>query len=267
MTMGDFLRRHGGWRAIACAIGLSALQPAAAVAKPTLLPLGLYGARAIVTGTDNRQRHQGFDRCLRDVLVKVSGDPALHDDPRVAAFAPSPERLAEDFDYQDRMSDIPLHDEQGTRDRPYDLAVRFAPAEIDALLARLGEKPWLATRPPLVLQITVTRDGSRFPLAADDVGDEWMREAAIAAGDQYGMRVVLPPKTALSAFPPVPDAIALRGTLTWSEQALGWIGDWHLVHAGRDHAWGIRGVSFDEAFRDAVRGAMQLLAGKGEPRG
>ena len=269
--MGTMEIRHrrtdfAGRIVVPCTVVLSVLLLGAAVAKPTPPPLGLYGGRAIVTGTDSRQRHEGFARCLRDVLVKVSGDPALQDDPRVGTLAPQPERVAEDFDYQDRMSDIPVHDEQGTRDRPYDLAVRFAPAKIDALLAQLGERPWLAARPPLLLRITVVQNGPRLPLTADDVGDERIREAAIAAGDKYGMRVMLPAKNGASGAA-VAGAVALRGTLAWSEQALGWVGDWHLIQAGREHAWGIRGVSFDEAFRDAVRGAMQLLAGKGEPRG
>ncbi len=37
----------------------------------------LYTAMAIVTGTDMRSRPAGFARCLREVLVKVSGNPAL----------------------------------------------------------------------------------------------------------------------------------------------------------------------------------------------
>lgn len=94
-----------------CTVGLVVLLLDAAVAQPVSATLGLYAGRAIVTGTDDRQRRDGFKRCLRDVLVKRSGDPALLDDPRVAALAPEPERLAEDFDYQDRMSDIALHDE------------------------------------------------------------------------------------------------------------------------------------------------------------
>jgi hypothetical protein len=38
---------------------------------------GFYRANAIVTGTDMRQRPWGFARGLREVLLKVSGDPRL----------------------------------------------------------------------------------------------------------------------------------------------------------------------------------------------
>ena len=88
-------------------------------------------------------------RCLRDVLVAASGNPAWLDDPRVDRLAPDPGALLQDLAYLDRMSDQPRHDEQGTRDRPYDLIAWFDPAHVDALLAQLGDRPWRGERPAL----------------------------------------------------------------------------------------------------------------------
>ena len=53
--------------------------------------------------------------CLafKDVLVKVSGDPRLLDDPRVEALAKDAGSLVAKFTYRDRMEGIPIHDEQG----------------------------------------------------------------------------------------------------------------------------------------------------------
>ncbi len=217
----------------------------------------LYSARAIVTGTDDRMRLEGFDRCLRDVLVKVSGQSDLAGDPRVATFEPGAQALAEDFFYQDRMSDQVMHDEQGSRDRPFDLTVRFAPARIDEVLRELGATPWTGPRPPLTLAIAITRNGETYPLTADTAPDERPREAAIAAGEKYGMRVVFPPSDADVAN--VPGAVKVSGTLIWKPEAFGWVGDWRIVTQRGEVRWGISGVSFDEAFRDAVRGAMRAL--------
>ncbi len=223
----------------------------------------LYSARAIVTGTDGRMRLEGFDRCLRDVLVKVSGDPALADDPRAAVFEPGAEALAEDFFYQDRMSGQPMHDEQGSRDRPYDLTVRFSPARIDAILDTLGAAPWLGPRPPLVLMLSISRNGETYQLTADGAPDERPRQAAVAAGAKYGMRVVFPPHDSalpdIPGLPEIPGAVALHGTLAWKPEAFGWVGDWRIAAHGSEVRWGVAGVSFDEAFRDAVRGAMKAL--------
>ncbi|MCA1404718.1 DUF2066 domain-containing protein [Ensifer sp. IC3342] len=57
----------------------------------------------------------------------------------------------------------------------------------------------------------------------------------------------------------------LAGTLSWSDEALGWIADWQLTSAGKTHRRQIRGVSFDDAFRNAIRGAAQILSGNGAP--
>ncbi len=38
-----------------------------------------------------------------------------------------------------------------------------------------------------------------------------------------------------------------------------------ITENGREYRWQIRGVSFDEAFRDAMRGAARILSGNGAP--
>ena len=59
--------------------------------------------------------------------------------------------------------------------------------------------------------------------------------------------------------------LALVGTLTWSDEALGWISEWRLAANGEVHRWGDRGGNFDQAFRRAVGGAAQILSGNGDP--
>ena len=59
--------------------------------------------------------------------------------------------------------------------------------------------------------------------------------------------------------------VALLGRLSWSDVDLGWIAEWSLSIDGKHHAWSVKGVSFDEAFRNAVRGAAPVLSGNGAP--
>ena len=108
--------------------------------------LGLYEASVVVTGTDARSRPAGLGQALAQVLAKVSGNPALLDDPKVAALAPAAPGLVAALAYLDQMSDQPRHDEQGSRDRPYDLVVRFNPPSLDAMLEGLGRDA--LARPP-----------------------------------------------------------------------------------------------------------------------
>jgi hypothetical protein len=59
--------------------------------------------------------------------------------------------------------------------------------------------------------------------------------------------------------------LALVGSMVWSEKTLGWVADWRLAAPGGAYRWQIRGVGFDEAFRNAMAGAAQVLSGHGQP--
>ena len=222
----------------------------------------LYEGEAIVSGTVLETRSDGLAQCLRHVLVKLSGNPALADDPRVDALGAKAATLLDSLAYIDRMSDSPHHDEQGTRDRPFTLIARFDPARTDAALARLGEHPWRGVRPVLAIDIMVHDHGADYPMTADGDNGERQREALLAAARLYGMVVALP---ATMGEPKQPGGIKLHGTLRWSDAESGWVGQWRMGWRGGEHDWGIRGVSFDDAFRNAVAGAMALLSGHGPP--
>lgn len=221
---------------------------------------GLYEATVIVTGTDARSRPAGLGAALAQAAAKLSGNPALLDDPHVAALAPLAPGLVESVAYLDRMSDLPHRDEQGTRDRPYDLLVCFDPAMLDALLAGLGELPW-RVRPALAVAIQINpRSGPTLLLHADTDPDERHRAALLAAADQAGLQVVLP-LDAPGAVPLLPQpGLVLHGSLSWQEGA-GWAARFTLPWHGRQHAWRVDGVGFDAAYREAMHGAARVLSG------
>src|SRR5947209_14947902 len=85
----------------------------------------LYRAQTIVTGTGEANRVEALGPLLEEVLVKVSGAQKLAGDPRLAPLKATAKELVSEYSYHDQMSGIPIHDEQGTRDRPYDLTVDF----------------------------------------------------------------------------------------------------------------------------------------------
>ena len=261
-----------------------ALLLAAGGAAPAAEPLALYQGRAVVTGMREENRSAGFASALLDVLAKVSGDARLIGDPRAAELANEAAPLVASFAYRDRMEGIPFHDEQGSRDRPHDLTVTFDRAKIDAALRSLGREPWIAPRPTIVLFLRVTNSARGFTLAADGEFGIDLREALDNASSLIGLPVRLPyiwqvlttglyPVALADAPAAVLDAAtkaagadrALFGGLTWSDEALGWIGEWRLDFEGKTYRWEIRGVSFDAAFRNALRGAAQVLSGNGAP--
>src|SRR5262245_42483358 len=116
----------------------------ASIAHPDSLD-DVYTTRAVVTGKDERNRPLGFKLCFEDVLVKASGDASIVNDSRFEAFAAGAEQYVSSFSYRDRLEGKPVHDEQGTYDRPHFLTCRFDPQKIDSVLKTLGRKPWLGT--------------------------------------------------------------------------------------------------------------------------
>lgn len=269
-------------------VAAAAPAPAAGAQAPNAQPprtadsTGLYRATAIVTGTDMRQRPWGFAQCLREVLVKVSGDPRLKNDPRAKALAAQADRFVASFTYVDTMAGIPKHDDQGSYDRSQYLTVHFTPAKIDAALARLGEKPWRGRR-PVVVPVLLVRGPKPPPyvLSAEIPAGADQRGSFAVAAHELGMKIRMPNEAELAAwgvaashFPPptkpppagrVPGETVIVGTLAWSETLPGWIGIWHARWHGADHAWGVKGVSYDDAFKNLVQGVVLLASGHGAP--
>ncbi len=269
--------RNTRWRAVVGTLIAAAIAscPAGRADASATAMSRLDQCAVIVTGTDMRSRPSGMARCLIQVLVKVSGDPTVADDPRAEEMATKAQDLAEDFVYFDRMSDVPMHDEQGSRDRPFDLVVHFDPLKIDRALAGLGRKPWRGARPVLVVGVTVAdRRGDTYILSADGNAGERQRESLFAAGDLFGIRVVLLPEgrltpgntsasmllARLADVNPSLMALPLAGELRWSEPDFGWVASWRLTQGSSATSWEVRGVSFDEAFRSGIRGAVGILS-------
>jgi hypothetical protein len=238
----------------------------------------IYQADTIVTGTDMRQRPWGFAQTFRTVLVKSSGDPGLMDDPRVADLAAHADGYVVCFSYVDMMGDIPIHDEQGTYDRPHKLTVTFAPAKIDAILADFGDKPWRGERPAVLPMLLVI--GPKPPpyvLSADTPRGVEQRDAFATAAEEFGMTARFPNDTELTTwgvsvahFPgETPRSLAgeatVIGTLEWNESLPGWVGKWRADWHGAAHRWEISGVNYDAAFRDILRGVVLLASGRGSP--
>jgi uncharacterized protein len=259
------------------------LWASASTAQPASLG-DIYTTRAVVTGTDERNRPLGFKLCFEDVLVKVSGDPSVVRDGRFETLAANAGQYVLTFSYRDRLEGKPVHDEQGTYDRPHILTCQFDPQKIDSALKTLGRRPWLGHRPSLVMVLVVHGRANSGILSSDGAFDPDMREALSNAAQRYGLTVHLPniatlqsnqiridnaaviPGDRLLRVAQLSDSeLSLVGDLRWSDASLGWIATWSLRANGKRFRWSVSGVNYDEAFRNAVRGAARVLSGNGEP--
>jgi len=248
----------------------------------------LYRSVTVVTGTRIETRLPGFAETLVDVLVKVTGDHTIRNERRLAAAAKDAQDLVLRFSYRDRLAGRPVHDEQGTHDRPHFLTVDFDPAKVNALAVKLGRKPWPLPRPRVLLLVAVENIRHAFVLTRDGTIDrsDDMRFAVAAAAAKTGLPpVILPTEADLSArgwTVKTLDAVkpteaetlaraegadaAVAGHIVFNEKALGWIVKWRMAYAGKTYRWATRGVNFDAAFRHALAGAAQVMAGRGRPR-
>jgi uncharacterized protein len=244
----------------------------------------LYQAQTIVTGQGEANRSIGFASCLEDVLIKVSGALQLAGDPRLAAYRARAADFVTSHTYHDQMSGLPKGDEQGTRDRPYDLTADFDRGKIDDVLAALGLKPWLSHRPVLGVFVEMEQGARRYVVTSDAKQSDLQRDSLLAAAAKRGMTIVLPDvaawtktngdEAALATMPPATLAtaatalgaeVALVGRLLWVDADLGWATEWRLDWQGRSHRWQRRGITFDDAFRQGIGGAARILSGNGDP--
>ncbi|MGE0152710.1 MAG: DUF2066 domain-containing protein [Reyranellaceae bacterium] len=224
----------------------------------------LYGGQAIVAGMFEPERTRGLRQVLLDVLVKVSAEPKLIDDPRVQPLLDRAKDFMTSYEYEDRMKGTPVRDEQGTRDRPHDLRIKFDPAKIDAALAELGLKSWTSDRPILLAWITIEYPGRKFILRKDGQDGLGQKQALEAAAIRRGMKILVGED--FTIYPPLstkPDeTYILKGTLRWQPDKVSWHTNWQLTNLQKERSWSVDSPSFDEAFRNGVGEAAATLAGR-----
>lgn len=244
----------------------------------------LYRTKVTVPGQGETNRITGFAAALEDVLIKASGAEKLNGDRRLFQYKAKAKDFVRAFSYRDQFFGKPIRDEQGTRDRPFDLTVDFEEGRIDELLGKLGLKPWLSHRPSLAVFVEMEQGAKNTFVTADGSQSDLQREALLAAADKRGMTVALPDATALAksnitgaefktpSFPalaPVGTAlggeVVLVGRLVWDDRDLGWATQWQMAWGGQTHRWQMRGLTFDETFRRGIGGAAQILSGNGDP--
>jgi hypothetical protein len=244
----------------------------------------LYRTKVTVTGQGEANRIVGFAACLEDVLIKASGAQKLSGDRRLAAYKSNAKSFVTTFSYRDQFFGKPIRDEQGTRDRPYDLTVEFEESKINDILKALGLKPWLSRRPSLAVFVEMEQGPRNYIVTSDGTQSDLQRDALIAAADKRGMDIVLPSAATLAKsnitgaalrtapFPTLAPVAAeqggeviLVGRLIWDDRELGWATQWQMDWGGRTHRWQVRGVTFDEAFRRGIGGAAQVVSGNGDP--
>jgi hypothetical protein len=239
----------------------------------------LYSARAFVTGTREETRQPAIEDTFRQVLVKATGTPQILQSEQLAAAIDNPADYIDSYSYHDRMEGIPHHDEQGSRDRPYDLTVHFKPARVDAIISRLGFHKWALPRPTIIPLVDVKFQSNSFFLASDAKEGIGQRGALLEEASKKGLEVRLPDSATLAAanaqsqdmtkpsaapfnqlLTTGGEASLLRGTLLWDDKSFEWKSQWQISVDGQIQRWQTASTTFDAAFRSGLGGAAQALS-------
>ena len=129
----------------------------------------LYRAKVTVTGQGEANRMVGFAACLEDVSSRYP----VHRNSVVTGDWPPTNRRQKISSRHSAIaissSGKPIRDEQGTRDRPYDLTVEFEEGKIDDILKAFGLKPWLSHRPRLAVFVEMEQAARSYIVTADGI--------------------------------------------------------------------------------------------------
>ncbi len=266
---------------IGTAVFAAVLILAATLTARAEMVQGLYRAETIVTGTGRPERLRGFRLTLTEVLVRRSGDPSLFTAPAVEPYLDHAADLVVDIEYEDRMKHLPIHDEQGTRDRPHFLRVAYDAEKVDAILEKLGVKLWNPDRPLVAVWLGVKDARSEYVMPADGDDGYSQRAALLQAARQRGVPVALPEmdqadkeivnyaavvgnnagRLDQASARYLADAV-LSGSLTYDPRGW-WKVDWVLSPPeGAQRRWSLDQVTFDTAFRDGFDHVARILTGR-----
>lgn len=237
----------------------------------------LYRAETIVTGTGEAERARGFLIGAEDVLIKLTGRADLAvSQPAMAVIALAPDLVAE-HSYEDRMKDIPIHDEQGTRDRPHYLRMRFDAEKFDRALAEQRLAKWEGKRPIVAVWLGISEPRSSYILSRDGGDGYGQREVLKDASKKRGIAIILPEagqravsysdileaeqSALLKASIPLGADAVLYGTLDFDGNAY-WNCQWAVAGEGIYTSWKMHGVTFDAALKGAIERVAAAHAGR-----
>lgn len=243
---------------------------------PAMEVTGLYRAETIVTGTAEAERRRGFRLCLSEVIVKLTGNAEWLSAEAASPLLARAHELVVGFEYEDRMKGIPVHDEQGTRERPHFLRVVFDRTELDRALQERGLRLWSADRPLVAVWLGVRTPAGEYVVREEGDRGYAQRSVLVETAARRGIPVALPgrdPAAGRIAYADIaadtPDVLAvaspgaeaiLAGTLILTPSGY-WDNRWVLWWRGESRAWTRRGVTFDSAIRDGLQRSARLLSG------
>jgi hypothetical protein len=135
------------------------LRPAAALEVG-----GLYQAEVPVASQTQKERFKVYPSALAQVVVKVSGDRAVPDLPRLSRFMADARLIVQQYHYEELPSNNTALVEEGYKRL---LVVRFDRDAITKALIKAEVPLWSHTRPEVLLWLAIEDREARYLLASN----------------------------------------------------------------------------------------------------
>lgn len=174
------MRKVTGW--LLCIAVLTALSFVGSV--QAVVVDNLYSSQVIVSDRSEQTRKQSLGSALKNMLLKITGNPALLEQSSIQNAQDRATKYLEAYSY--------ASDEQGNTV----LKARFSQSAVNALLAQTGIPFWPANRPKVLVWL-VTRDyesgvQSVLPNTQLQTDAAPVFEQLKSVGDQLGLPLAMP---------------------------------------------------------------------------
>lgn len=233
---------------------------------------GLYEAEVPITTQDSAQRPDAMKAALAEVLIKVSGNRAIAEQPGVAELINNAPQYVQQFVY--RNATVPAG--QRAQQPPARVMwVRFDRDVLNRVLRQAGIGIWGKARPALMLWLDLVETGQHVVLGAT-TSPEWKQYIDQIAKSR-GVALSLP---ALDAR----DSAAMTSVDLWSgtyeevktvssrypseaiivgrvgQEGGAYLGEWTLFEHDGQRSWSVRAESRDAVVLDGLQGAIDAVA-------
>ena len=129
---------------------------------------GLYQAKVLVVGQTREERLEAYPAALAQVMVKLTGNQAVPEMPRLSGFMARAVSLVQQFHYEEMLTTTPALIEAGYKRQ---LVVKFDGDAISRALIDAEVPLWGRTRSEVLLWLAVEDRQARYLLAANTLAE------------------------------------------------------------------------------------------------
>lgn len=225
----------------------------------------LYTGEVPVASQDEAARQEAMAEALKQVLVKVSGDPAAGERPEVQGALKDPAPLIQAFYYRqdvDRSGPVPAL-------KLY-YAANFEPRAITRLLSASGLSQWARERPTLMAWVVADSGGNSELLPASQLAPLLRRgaergiqlSAGSAGADANAVSLIDVERGAIARLRPVASGFGAPGVLAGRLYATaeGVVGRFAYGDGEREESFEVRGPDAAATLRAAADETANRMA-------